>query len=114
MAAHTHTSAPAVRSPKSALPPGLAASSGRETADLTLRRLEHLAAQPGQCGVTELSRQFNTSKATTHRHLRTLTQREFARWVDEGGLKKAINDFLVLQPDTPPILKPLVQADVRR
>ena len=49
----------------------------RETADLTLRLLEFLAAEPGQCGVTELAQQFDTSKATIHRHLRTLANREF-------------------------------------
>ena len=57
----------------------LLASSARETADLTLRLLEYLAASPGQSGVTELSREFNTSKATVHRHLRTLANRGFVR-----------------------------------
>jgi DNA-binding IclR family transcriptional regulator len=51
----------------------------RETADLTLRLLEYLAGEPGQCGVTELSLEFGTSKATIHRHLRTLAKREFVR-----------------------------------
>ncbi len=74
-----HMSPRTDRLARPALPPALAASGGRETADLTLRLLEHLAAQPGQCGVTELSLQFNTSKATIHRHLRTLTRREFVR-----------------------------------
>ena len=79
MTTAAHTSPRTARLARPALPPGLAASSGRETADLTLRLLEHLATQPGQCGVTELSHQFKTSKATIHRHLRTLTGREFAR-----------------------------------
>ncbi len=51
----------------------------RETADLTLRLLEFLVVEPGQCGVTELAQQFDTSKATIHRHLRTLANREFVR-----------------------------------
>ena len=51
----------------------------RETADLTLRLLEYLAGEPGQCGVTELATEFRTSKATIHRHLRTLANREFVR-----------------------------------
>ena len=51
----------------------------RETADLTLVLLEYLAGQPGQCGVTELALVFDTSKATIHRHLRTLTNRQFVR-----------------------------------
>lgn len=51
----------------------------RETADLTLRLLEHLAGEAGQCGVTELAQRFDTSKATIHRHLRTLTRHDFAR-----------------------------------
>ena len=51
----------------------------RETADLTLRLLEFLVAEPAQCGVTELALAFDTSKATIHRHLRTLANREFVR-----------------------------------
>ena len=51
----------------------------RETADLTLRLLEFLAVEPGQCGVTELALAFDTSKTTIHRHLRTLSNREFVR-----------------------------------
>ena len=51
----------------------------RETADLTLRLLEYLAGEPAACGVTELANQFSTSKATIHRHLRTLANREFVR-----------------------------------
>ena len=54
-------------------------STARETADLTLRLLEYLALQPGQCGVTDLAREFGTSKTTIHRHLRTLVNREFVR-----------------------------------
>jgi len=55
------------------------ASASKETADLTLRLLEYLAEQPGQCGVTELAEQFATSKATIYRHLRTLANRQFVR-----------------------------------
>lgn len=55
------------------------AAPARETADLTLRLMEHLAGEPGQCGVTELAQRFATSKATIHRHLRTLARHEFAR-----------------------------------
>jgi DNA-binding IclR family transcriptional regulator len=51
----------------------------KETADLTLRLLEHLAEQRGQSGVTELAAHFATSKATIHRHLRTLANRHFVR-----------------------------------
>ncbi len=51
----------------------------RETADLTLRLLEYLAVESAQCGVTELALEFKTSKATIHRHLRTLANREFVR-----------------------------------
>ncbi|MBL8383337.1 MAG: IclR family transcriptional regulator [Burkholderiales bacterium] len=51
----------------------------RETADLTLRLLEFMTLEPAPCGVTELSQQFGTSKATIHRHLRTLANREFVR-----------------------------------
>ena len=51
----------------------------RETADLTLRLLEFLAVEPAQCGVTELALAFDTSKATIHRHLRTLANRDFVR-----------------------------------
>ena len=58
---------------------GLTVRSSRETADLTLRLLEYLAVQPAQCGVTELAQAFDTSKTTIHRHLRTLTTREFVR-----------------------------------
>jgi DNA-binding IclR family transcriptional regulator len=62
-----------------AVPAGVASESSRETADLTLRLLEHLAGEPGQCGVTELAQRFDTSKATIHRHLRTLARHAFAR-----------------------------------
>jgi DNA-binding IclR family transcriptional regulator len=58
---------------------GLTASTSRETADLTLRLLEYLVTAPGQCGVTELAQEFGTSKATIHRHLGTLVNRQFAR-----------------------------------
>lgn len=58
---------------------GVTSSTARETADLTLRLLEYLASQPGQCGVTDLAREFGTSKTTIHRHLRTLVNREFVR-----------------------------------
>lgn len=58
---------------------GKAKEAARETADLTLRLLEHLASTTGQCGVTELAQAFGTSKATIHRHLRTLARRDFVR-----------------------------------
>lgn len=57
----------------------LTVRSSRETADLTLRLLEYLVGQPAQCGVTELAQAFDTSKATIHRHLRTLAKRAFVR-----------------------------------
>jgi DNA-binding IclR family transcriptional regulator len=68
--------APATNSPKRAAP---AAAASKDTADLTLRLLEYLAAEPGQSGVTELAQQFATSKATIYRHLRTLANRQFVR-----------------------------------
>ncbi len=56
-----------------------ASSGASQASDLTLRLLEFLASEPLQRGVTELSQHFALPKATIHRHLRTLLNRDFLR-----------------------------------
>src|SRR5256886_8735331 len=54
-------------------------SIGTETVDLSLRLLEFLARSTEPVGVSELARQFQASKATIYRHLRTLAHHGFVR-----------------------------------
>src|SRR5215475_4853276 len=48
-----------------------------ETVDLSLRLLERLAASRESLGVSELAREFASSKATVYRHLQTLVLHGF-------------------------------------
>src|SRR5262245_65023919 len=48
-----------------------------ETVDLSLRLLERLAASREAIGVSELAREFASSKATVYRHLQTLMRHGF-------------------------------------
>jgi DNA-binding IclR family transcriptional regulator len=48
-----------------------------ETVDLSLRLLERLAASRETIGVSELAREFASSKATVYRHLQTLMRHGF-------------------------------------
>jgi DNA-binding IclR family transcriptional regulator len=48
-----------------------------ETLDLALRLLEQLASSGDPIGVSELAREFGSSKATVYRHLRTLARHGF-------------------------------------
>lgn len=48
-----------------------------ETLDLALRLLERLASSRDPIGVSELAREFGSSKATVYRHLRTLARHAF-------------------------------------
>src|SRR5712691_7701984 len=50
-----------------------------ETVDLSLRLLERLAASREAIGVSELAREFASSKATVYRHLQTLMRHSFVR-----------------------------------
>jgi DNA-binding IclR family transcriptional regulator len=52
---------------------------GTETVDLSLRLLEFLALSSAPVGLSELARQFHSSKATLHRHLQTLAHHGFVR-----------------------------------
>jgi len=54
-------------------------SVGTETVDLSLRLLEFLARSESPLGVSDLARQFNSSKATVYRHLQTLARHAFVR-----------------------------------
>src|ERR1043165_423682 len=56
-----------------------AESSGTETLDLALRLLERLAGSTESIGISELAREFDASKATVYRHLKTLLKHEFVR-----------------------------------
>ena len=57
----------------------LEAGIGTETLDLSLRLLEFLARSTGPVGVSDLAREFGSSKATVYRHLRTLARHGFVR-----------------------------------
>jgi IclR family transcriptional regulator, acetate operon repressor len=60
--------------------PGDKSSSGAtETVDLSLRLLERLAASREALGVSDLAREFGTSKTKVHRHLQTLARHAFVR-----------------------------------
>jgi len=48
-----------------------------ETVDLSLRLLERLASSREAIGVSELAREFSSSKATVYRHLQTLVRHGF-------------------------------------
>src|SRR6266702_5508830 len=48
-----------------------------ETVDLSLRLLERLASSRQPIGVSELAREFESSKATVYRHLQTLMRHGF-------------------------------------
>ena len=50
-----------------------------ETVDLSLRLLERLATLREAIGVSELAREFASSKATVYRHLQTLMLHGFVR-----------------------------------
>jgi DNA-binding IclR family transcriptional regulator len=60
--------------------PGDARSTGAtETVDLSLRLLDRLAASREPLGVSDLAREFETSKTKVHRHLQTLARHAFVR-----------------------------------
>jgi len=50
-----------------------------ETVDLSLRLLEHLALLRQPIGVSDLAREFDTSKTKVYRHLQTLARHGFVR-----------------------------------
>src|SRR6266852_7992071 len=50
-----------------------------ETVDLSLRLLERLASSREPIGVSDLAREFASSKATVYRHLQTLVLHGFVR-----------------------------------
>jgi len=52
---------------------------GTETVDLSLRLLEFLARSSEPVGVSDLAREFGSSKATVYRHLQALTHHGFVR-----------------------------------
>ena len=60
--------------------PGDAALPGAtETVDLSLRLLERLTASREALGVSDLAREFGTSKTKVYRHLQTLARHAFVR-----------------------------------
>lgn len=59
--------------------------SGTSTLDLALRLLEHLAQESKPTSLTGLAAAFSASKATVHRHLKTLARHGFARQDAETG-----------------------------
>jgi hypothetical protein len=60
-------------------PRSLVESPANETVGLSLRLLERLASLREPIGVSELAREFASSKATVYRHLQTLMLHGFAR-----------------------------------
>ena len=48
-----------------------------KTVDMSLRILNWLAQQYGECGVVDISREFDIDKATVYRHLKTLVKAGF-------------------------------------
>jgi DNA-binding IclR family transcriptional regulator len=58
---------------------GAAAPGATETVDLSLRLLERLAASRDPLGVSELAREFGTTKTKVYRHLQTLALHAFVR-----------------------------------
>jgi DNA-binding IclR family transcriptional regulator len=54
-------------------------SASTETVDLSLRLLEHLAGASQPVGVSDLAREFDTSKTKVFRHLQTLARHGFVR-----------------------------------
>jgi len=69
---------------------------GTETLDLALRLLERLASSLEPIGVSELAREFNASKATVYRHLKTLRKYEFVRQDEDTARYAAGIKLLIL------------------
>lgn len=69
--------APARRVPSR--PDETSSSGATETVDLSLRLLERLAASREPLGVSDLAREFATSKTKIHRHLQTLVRHAFVQ-----------------------------------
>jgi DNA-binding IclR family transcriptional regulator len=57
----------------------LAPPAATETLDLSLRLLERLAGAREPVGVSDLAREFGSSKATVYRHVQTLARHGFVR-----------------------------------
>ena len=95
-------------------------SSDLESVDLILRLLEHLAAQRGPRGVTDVARELGISKPRAHRHLRALVQRGYARQdaATEGyeigirvlALGEAVRDRFDAAGAIRPVMGPLREA----
>jgi DNA-binding IclR family transcriptional regulator len=62
---------------RKALPSAGAPAIGTETVELSLRLLEFLARSSEPVGVSDLAREFGSSKATVYRHLQALTHHGF-------------------------------------
>src|SRR5262245_26296096 len=54
-------------------------SGATETVDLSLRLLDRLAASREPLGVSDLAREFETSKTKVYRHLQTLVRHSFVQ-----------------------------------
>lgn len=70
------------RSPSHARRPsrnGTASPAATETVDLSLRLLEHLSVSREPLGVSDLAREFGTSKTKVYRHIQTLARHGFVR-----------------------------------
>jgi len=104
----------ALRDPPAVTSPDL------ESVDLVLRLLEHLAAQRGPRGVSEVARELCISKPRAHRHLRALVQRGYARQdprtdgyeigVRVLALGEAVRDRFDVASAVRPVMGPLSEA----
>src|ERR1700752_886719 len=70
---------PRARSARRSTPSGAAAPSATATTDLSLRLLERLAVSREPLGISDLAREFETSKTKVYRHLQTLARHAFVR-----------------------------------
>jgi DNA-binding IclR family transcriptional regulator len=75
----TITRSPPARRARSSRPNDAATPSATATTDLSLRLLQRLAESRESIGVSDLSREFETSKTKVYRHLQTLARHAFVR-----------------------------------
>jgi len=83
---------PSARRARPSTASGAALPSATATTDLSLRLLERLAISPEPLGISDLAREFETSKTKVYRHLQTLARHAFVRQDEvtrryEAGIK---------------------------
>ena len=76
---HTIARRPNARQAQPSVADAAAAPNATATTDLSLRLLERLAMSREPIGISELAREFETSKTKVYRHLQTLARHAFVR-----------------------------------